>query len=95
MKKITTIVMSALMMIGMIGCGSSDSIVGRWKAEGQNIYVQFNDDGTCHIENSGTYQVIDEDTITYKRDGYDYIDEYEYSLDGDILEFEGIKFERQ
>ena len=94
MKKIITAIVSLMMMVSMIGCGS-DSIVGQWKATEGSLTIQFNNDGTCEIERTGTYQIINETTLTFKRDGYDYTDEYTYSLDGDTLVFEGITFERQ
>ena len=62
------------------------NIIGRWETESERYYVQFNTNGTCNFsDESGTYQILDDKTLTVQRDGYSQTDKVKYNLDGDKL----------
>ena len=94
MKKIICVALCALMVLSLVACGGSKSVVGKW-AFGVNTF-EFNDDGTfaasCNgMENSGTYTAEDgKITMTYKSlIGQETTTELTYELSGSTLKLTG------
>lgn len=105
-KRMFLLALASAAVLG--GCAASDtakknssaeSVVGEWRCElyGSELRVEFTEDGkfidkTDFSENS--YRIEDGRIITYV-DGDEYSEvALEYSVDGDILTFGGVEYER-
>ena len=94
MKKMVCVLLCAFMVFGLVACGGTDSIKGKW-VFGANTY-EFNDDGTFTslfngMSKNGTYEVEDgKITLSYTDLlGYSTTTEFTYTLDGDTLSLTG------
>lgn len=105
-KRMFLLALASAAVLG--GCAASDtakknssaeSVVGEWRCElyGSELRVEFTEDGkfidkTDFSENS--YRIEDGRIITYV-DGDEYSEvALEYSVDGDVLTFGGVEYER-
>lgn len=89
---------AALLAIGLVGCSSSDPVVGKWKNLNSGNYEEFYSDGTLSYTNShfselglleGTWEPYETPTINIGGEEYNV-----YLTTNEVHKIEGINEER-
>lgn len=86
MKRVFILIMVSVLMLFLISCGDSQSIVGKWEMENNEEAAQLGFDSTI-IFTEDTMEILGV-SMPYKLKGDLLIineEEAEYSIDGDIL----------
>lgn len=101
MKKVPSMLLIAMMLVGMLaGCGSGEgenhqepvTIVGTWEYGSLGAAYIFNADGTGAYEFAGTQMKFtytdDGSKITLQYEGMTAPNEFNYTIEGNILHME-------
>ena len=87
------VVIAAVLLIGMKGCGAEPSIEGRWNLDGATVYEFYGEGKGALVLTTMTFEfnyTIEKDVVSI-----DFIDEratdakYEYAIENDLLMLTG------